>query len=56
MQKVSSVKTKKVRSQKRTGKKYECGICGMAITVDRDCGCTEATELICCDKSMRPIK
>jgi len=56
MPKTSSVKTKKTQPKNRTGRKYVCGTCGLAVTVDRDCGCVEACELICCDKTMRPGK
>lgn len=56
MPKTSSVKIKKTPSKSRKGRKYVCEVCGLAVTVDRDCGCAEACELICCDKVMRPGK
>jgi hypothetical protein len=56
MPKTSSTKTKKTPSKNRKGRKYECRVCGLSVTVDRDCGCGEAHELICCDSVMLPGK
>lgn len=55
------VKTKK-RISKRTSKglkkgdRYECTVCGLVISVDELCGCTEAHEIICCGKAMKKKK
>jgi hypothetical protein len=38
------------------GSKYSCGVCGMAVTVDTACGCTEVHPLICCGKQMKVKK
>jgi hypothetical protein len=38
------------------GSKYTCGVCGMAVTVDTACGCTEAHPLVCCGKQMKVKK
>jgi hypothetical protein len=37
----------------KVGEGYECGVCGLAVTVDEDCGCTEAHDLICCRTPMK---
>jgi hypothetical protein len=54
--KTSSIKTKKTPSKSRVGKKYACRVCGLAVTVDRDCGCTKAAGLICCGGAMQTRK
>ena len=59
MAKTSAVKTKKAAHKAhktRKGMQYVCGTCGMAVTVDKDCGCEETCELLCCDKPMRAKK
>jgi hypothetical protein len=32
---------------------YACGVCGLAVTVDEDCGCVESHDIICCDTPMK---
>ena len=32
---------------------YVCGVCGLAVTVDEDCGCAEAHDIICCSEPMK---
>ena len=56
MAKTSSGKAKKKLSKNRAAKKYVCGLCGLSVAVDRECGCTETHELICCGKAMRARK
>jgi hypothetical protein len=34
------------------GDKYSCSLCGMTVTVDEICGCTEVCDIICCGKQM----
>ena len=48
---------------KKVGKKavkkgavYECGVCGLAVTVDEICGCVDTCDIICCEKQMKPEK
>ena len=38
------------------GDKYVCNVCGLAISVDKACGCVESCEIICCDKPMKAKK
>ncbi len=41
------------RGKSKVGEKYQCGVCGMAVTVDEDCGCAEAHDIICCGTAMK---
>jgi len=38
----------------KKGQGYECAVCGLAITIDEDCGCVDACDIICCGKPMKP--
>lgn len=53
---VSKTKSKTKTSKMKKGSKYQCGVCGVAVTVDEVCGCVEEHDFICCDKPMRPKK
>ena len=35
------------------GQSLECEVCGLAVTVDEDCGCVETCDIICCDQPMK---
>ena len=37
----------------KKGQAYECMVCGLAITVDEDCGCVDTCDIICCGKPMK---
>jgi hypothetical protein len=40
---------------KKAGKKgdrYQCGVCGLAVTIDEPCNCVDACDIICCGKEM----
>ena len=41
------------RGKNKVGDSYVCGVCGLAITVDEDCGCAEACDIICCSEPMK---
>lgn len=49
---VSKVGKKAVKK----GDRYECGICGIAVTVDEACGCVDTCDIICCGEQMKPKK
>lgn len=50
-------KTKKTTTKKmRRGAEYECSICGIAVSVDKVCGCVDVCDIICCGKQMKPRK
>jgi hypothetical protein len=40
----------------KKGDVYQCGVCGLAVTVDEVCGCVDACDIICCEKPMKPKK
>ncbi|RJQ23183.1 MAG: desulforedoxin [Nitrospiraceae bacterium] len=40
----------------KKGAKYQCTVCGMAVTVDKICGCVEAHDIVCCGTEMKPKK
>ena len=40
------------KKESRIGKEYECEVCGLAVTVDEDCGCAEC-EILCCEEPMK---
>ncbi len=44
---------KAVKKAMKKGDKYVCGVCGMAVTVDKACGCTDACDILCCGKGMK---
>jgi hypothetical protein len=48
----ASARTKKVQA----GSTYECGVCGLIVSVVDECGCVETCDLICCEESMKPKK
>ncbi len=35
------------------GESYACESCGLVVTVDEDCGCVDACEIMCCDLPMK---
>ena len=41
------------RKRAAKGDVLECGVCGFSVTVDEECGCVEAHEIICCGKTMK---
>jgi hypothetical protein len=47
MSKKSIKKTKK-------GKKYTCRLCGLVVTVDKECGCVDTCDIVCCGEKMKP--
>jgi hypothetical protein len=49
MKKVSKKAVKK-------GDAYQCGVCGLAVTVDEACDCVDVCDIICCGEEMEPKK
>ena len=37
------------------GDQLSCDVCGMVVTVDESCGCTDVCDVICCGEQMRLI-
>jgi hypothetical protein len=38
------------------GDKYVCGMCGMSVIVDEECGCVDECDIICCGTQMAANK
>ena len=41
------------KGRSKVGQSYACGVCGLGITVDEDCGCMESHDIICCETPMK---
>jgi hypothetical protein len=41
------------RGKTKEGEAYVCGVCGLAVTVDEECGCVDTCDIICCEKPMK---
>jgi len=52
---VAKKTAKKAVAKGRTkeGDAYACGVCGLAVTVDEECGCVDTCDIICCEKPMK---
>jgi hypothetical protein len=48
-----SAKKAVARGRTKKGDAYVCGVCGLAVTVDEECGCVDACDIICCEKPMK---
>ncbi len=48
----SKVSKKKVKKDDT----YQCTVCGLVVTVDEECGCVDACDIICCGKQMKAKK
>lgn len=46
--------SKKSPSKPTKGQTYACEVCGLVVTVDEDCDCTDSCEIICCSQEMKP--
>ncbi len=53
MVKKASAKKAAARGKTKIGDSYVCEVCGLALTVDEDCGCAEACDIICCSEPMK---
>ena len=49
-------KTSKKVSKKavKKGDAYQCGVCGLVVTVDEERDCVDAGDIICCGEEMKP--
>jgi hypothetical protein len=50
------ISKKGVKKDVKKGDVYQCGVCGLAVTVDEVCGCIDACDIICCEKQMKHKK
>jgi hypothetical protein len=48
-----AVAAKKPALKTSKGDAYECGVCGLLVTVDETCGCADVCDIICCGKPMK---
>ena len=46
----------KKQKELKSGSRYQCGVCGLAVTVDEVCGCADFCDIICCGEQMKPSK
>jgi hypothetical protein len=37
------------------GSGYECSICGLAVSVDKVCGCIDTCDIVCCGEPMQKV-
>ena len=51
--KQASTKRAAAKKNAAKGESYVCGVCGLAVTVDEACGCTEVCDIICCEEPMK---
>ncbi len=47
---------KKVGKKGVKGQSLECGVCGLVVTVDEECGCVDECDIICCGEPMEERK
>lgn len=55
VKKVVKKSTKKVVKNKK-GSRYSCNVCGIIISVDNECGCVDACDIVCCGEQMKTKK
>ncbi len=53
--KISKAATKKAGKAVKEGDRYQCEVCGLAVTVDEACGCADACDIVCCGEEMKPV-
>ncbi|MGD0883588.1 MAG: hypothetical protein ABSA46_01715 [Thermodesulfovibrionales bacterium] len=56
MKKTAKKASPKKQKELKTGSQYECGACGLTLTVDEPCGCADFCDIICCGEQMRLVK
>jgi hypothetical protein len=58
MAKVKGTTAKKTAAKKKVtkGDSYICEVCGLAVTVDEECGCVDVCDIICCGQPMKERK
>ncbi|MBF0558461.1 MAG: hypothetical protein HQL08_06735 [Nitrospirae bacterium] len=54
----TTVKKSSPKMQKalKSGARYVCNVCGLAMKVDKACGCEDFCDIICCGEQMKPAK
>jgi len=51
--KTSKKASPKKQRELKTGARYVCDVCGLGMTVDTACGCTDFCDIICCGEQMK---
>jgi hypothetical protein len=51
--KKAPVRKAAARGKTKAGDSLVCGVCGISVTVDEDCGCAEPHPIICCETPMK---
>ena len=46
----------KKQKELKSGARYTCDVCGLAMRVEKTCGCTDFCDVICCGEQMKPAK
>ncbi len=44
----------KKQKELKSGARYECDVCGLSMTVDNPCQCSDFCDIICCGEQMKP--
>lgn len=47
-------RSRKSPARVSAGQGYVCGVCGLSVTVDEECGCVDTCDIICCGQQMEP--
>lgn len=51
--KAVKIASPKKQKELKSGSRYQCGVCGLAVTVDEVCGCADFCDIICCGEQMK---
>ncbi len=46
----------KKQKELKSGARYVCDVCGLAMRVEEACGCTDFCDIICCGEQMKAAK
>lgn len=49
----TAVKKSPSKRNPAKGEAYVCALCGLAVTVDKACGCVDVCGITCCGKPMK---
>jgi hypothetical protein len=46
---------RKKAEEMELGSGYECSVCGLAVSVDKVCGCVDTCDIVCCGEPMQKV-
>ncbi len=52
----TKTKKKKAKLKIKKGDRYQCSVCGIAVSIDKVCGCVDVCDIVCCGRQMKPKK